>query len=152
MHSQNTERLMISLCSVPTFKQGTPVCTMMIRNRNPSLNACVAGFMSIFLHTSLSTSLQRTVPGCPLLPLFLFPLIPLPLFSPTDVSISDYSKSMQSAANFPASRYKLIEGNRCPSIQLARICPCPACLQHSWLLETSHSGIELLSPLLLPSW
>lgn len=85
------------------------------------------------------------------------PLLPLPIthlasFSHTDVFISDNSGSMQSAATFPASRYKLIEGNQRLSIQLACVCLRSASLQHGWLLETSHRSIELLSPLLLPSW
>lgn len=72
--------------------------------------------------------------------------------SPTDVFISDYSTSTQTVADFPVSTYNLIESNQSLSIRHACICLCPACLQPSWLLKTSHSSIELLSPLLLPSW
>lgn len=96
------------------------------------------------------------------LPLHTLPLavswFPLPcqsfnsLFFPADVFVSNNSGSMQSVADFPAGGYELIEGNQRLSIPLACICRCPACLQHGWLLETSHSSIELLSPLLLPSW
>lgn len=103
---------------------------------------------SYFPKQSLNTSLHYTF----LAPSSLISSYSLTSRFPADVFISDNSGPMQSAADVPASRYKLIEGNQRLSIPLACICLRPACLQHSWLLETSHSSIELLSPLLLPSW
>lgn len=106
---------------------------------------------NLILHQSpaelpFSFKASRLLPFCGLLSL---PHLSLQ----NDVFLSDNSGGpMQSAADFPASRYKLIEGNQRLSIPLACICLHPAWLQHGWLLETSQSGIELLSPLLLPSW
>lgn len=78
------------------------------------------------LDLAINASRQYTFP-----PITSVSSYSLTTLSPTDVFISDNSWSMQSAADFPASRYKLIEGNQCLSIQLACICLRPACLQHS---------------------